>query len=217
MTTGRRQFGMTLVEMLMALTVVLILISSLMRLGQYVKERSSVQLTRSALAVIDTAIQQYYDDFNETFPFSTDRLPLSPNEDGVSEPYLITHLKDDLGAAAGITVVVNATALLERDGNNNEQPFGSSAALYWFLYRAPKSRTIIDAVTPSLIAVKHPQESQQALKATVGGVVYDLPRFVDAWGLSLRYEYAPKAHTFPKVTSAGPDRLFGTDDDIENK
>ena len=193
--------------MLVALALVLILISSVMRLGQYVKTRASVQLTRSALAVIDTALQQYYSDFNETFPFSTDL-----DNDGDSDVFAKTTLETLW------TATINATDLMEKDGNAVNQSFGSSIGLYWYLYHLPNSRAIIDAITPSLIAIKHPQETQQKLTATTaGGTVYDLPRFVDAWGMSLRYEYVPLADTFPKVTSAGPDRVFGTDDDIESQ
>jgi len=206
MGKGRRQFGFTLVEMLVALALVLILISSVMRLGQYIKTRASVQLTRSALAVIDTALQQYYSDFNGTFPFSTDL-----DNDGNSDVFVKTTLETLLAAT------INAENLLEKDGNAVGQSFASSVGLYWYLYRLPNSRAIIDAITPSLIAIKHPQETQQKLTATIGGTVYDLPRFVDTWGMSLRYEYVPKADTFPKVTSAGPDRVFGTDDDIESQ
>ena len=215
--------GFTLVELLVTLAVVLILISAVSRMGQYVRTRSSIQLTQSALAVIETALQQYYDDFGNKFPFSTDTFPLPTvadpaGGDGVSDPYRLSpELRNDLGAALGITVVVNAVDLLEKDGKGFDQPFASSAGLFWFLYRSANSRQIIDAVTSSLVAVKHPQETQQKLTATVGGVVYDLPRFIDPWGMSLRYAYAPKADTFPKVLSAGPDKVFGTPDDIENK
>jgi hypothetical protein len=45
----------------------------------------------------------------------------------------------------------------------------------------------------------------------------DLVRFIDPWGTSLWYLYDPAADTFPKVLSAGPDKTFGTPDDIENK
>ena len=82
------------------------------------------------------------------------------------------------------------------------------------MHRSPNSRSIAEAVTPSLVAVKHPQETQQKLTATVGGTAYDLPRFIDPWGMSLRYTYVPSADTFPKVMSAGPDKEFGTADDI---
>jgi hypothetical protein len=47
-----------------------------------------------------------------------------------------------------------------------------------------------------------------------GAVNRNLARFIDPWGMSLRYTYVPAADTFPKVTSAGPDKEFGTADDI---
>lgn len=215
MNDFRRQSGFTLVELLVTLTVILILISAATRLGQYVRTRASSQLAQGSLAVIETALQQYYDDFGK-FPFSTDTLPLptaaNPDGgDGVSDDYFKVNLESDLGGT------INAVALLEKDGRGIGQSFASGAGLFWFLYRVPNSRSIINAMTSSLVAVKHPQETQQKLTATVGGVVQDLPRFVDPWGMSLRYAYAPKADSFPQVLSAGPDKIFGTSDDIENK
>jgi type II secretory pathway pseudopilin PulG len=44
-----------------ALAVVLILISATVRLGSYVKTRSSIQLAQSALGVLETALQMYYE------------------------------------------------------------------------------------------------------------------------------------------------------------
>ena len=189
---------MTLAELLVTLAVVLILISAAVRMGQYVKTRSSIQLTQSALAVIDTAMEQYYADFG-AFPFDS------------WETYSINDLKSDIGATG-----INAVELTEKDGNNNNQSFASSAGLFWFLHRVPNSRSIVEAVTLSLISAKHPQETGQHLTATIDGVPYDLPRFVDPWGMSLRYIYQD-GYAFPRVISAGPDKIFDTPDDIENK
>lgn len=196
---------MSLVEMLVALAVVLILISASLRVGRYIRIRSSIQLTKSALAVIDAALEQYYSDLG-MFPFGTDL-----DDDGVSDPFLMVHLQGLLNGT------VNAADLLEKDGSNIEQSFASSAGLYWFLHRSTNSRSIIEAITPSLVEVRHPQEARQELTVVSGGVTYDLPRFVDPWGMSLRYRYVPTVGVFPRITSAGPDRIFGTPDDIENK
>jgi len=197
------------VELLVTLAVVVILISAAARLGGYVRTRAAVQLTESALAVIDTALEQYYADFGK-FPFGTDTVPAGG--DGISDPYLRNHLEADLDG-----MVNPVLPLTEKDGQNADQSFASSAGLFWFLHRAPNSRSIIDALTPSLVTAKYPQTQQHLTVTVVGGVTYDLPRFVDPWGMSLRYEYAPKADVFPRVISAGPDKIFDSPDDIENK
>jgi len=42
-------------------------------------------------------------------------------------------------------------------------------------------------------------------------------RFYDPWGTPLDYVYVAGVDTFPKLTSAGPDKQFGTTDDITSK
>lgn len=192
----------------MTLAVVLILISTTLRLGQYVKVRGQIQLTQSMLAVIDTALQQYHTDHG-AFPFKTDR-----NNDGVSDVYDTAELAIDIGGT------VNPMAIFEYDGNGDDWPVASNLATFWFLYRSANSRQIIDAITPSLVASNHPAYPDDPTRrpvATIGSTDYDLPRFVDAWGMSVRYQYVPTADSFPQVISAGPDKVFGTPDDIENK
>lgn len=44
-----------------------------------------------------------------------------------------------------------------------------------------------------------------------------MARFYDPWGTPLNYMYAPGIDTFPELISAGPDRRFGTADDIRSK
>ncbi len=66
----------------------------------------------------------------------------------------------------------------------------------------------------------------------IDGREYSLIRIVDPWGTTLRYDYysneteepdltfsrrGQTIRNFPLITSAGPDREFGTDDDITNR
>ena len=43
-----------------------------------------------------------------------------------------------------------------------------------------------------------------------------LIRLIDPWGTAFRYEYAPATMSFPRITSAGPDRQFDTTDDLRS-
>ncbi len=42
------------------------------------------------------------------------------------------------------------------------------------------------------------------------------PELYDPWGTALDYRYAA-GENFPRMTSAGPDKIFGTTDDMSNK
>jgi type II secretory pathway pseudopilin PulG len=60
------------------------------------------------------------------------------------------------------------------------------------LYSIPNSRKILEKIGDSQAAISDP------------------------WGMPLDYRYAP-GDNFPELISAGPDRKFGTADDITNR
>jgi prepilin-type N-terminal cleavage/methylation domain-containing protein len=80
-----------------------------------------------------------------------------------------------------------------------------SEYLYGELYSIPGSRKILGKVSGSLI--KHDVDT---------GIVPPIPEIYDPWGTPLDYRYAP-GDNFPELISAGPDRIFGNNDDITNR
>jgi prepilin-type N-terminal cleavage/methylation domain-containing protein len=85
----------------------------------------------------------------------------------------------------------------------NQLPYLShSAALYGQLHSTPSSRKILEKVSDSLI-----QNNPDAV---------DMPQIHDPWGTVLDYRYVP-GDNFPELVSAGPDKIFGTADDISSK
>ena len=72
-------------------------------------------------------------------------------------------------------------------------------------------------------------DSEREIEISVdGGTTFkSFFRVIDAWGTTLRYDYYDELEvplvavagkkTFPVITSAGPDKKFGTPDDISNK
>ncbi len=207
---------MTLTEVLVALVVVLILISATFRLGRYVTTRSQVQLTQSMLGVIETALEQYYSDVG-AFPFySPDSPDNRPNV--YLEDDLEVHISD---ANFGVDVaVVSGNLDNELDGRDMPISGASSAGLYYFLDRHPNSRGMVGAISNMLITNRDANDTPLMIfiageQRDIAGEQRDLVRFVDPWGTSLWYRYAD-GWAFPQVISAGPDRVFGTDDDIKN-
>ena len=72
------------------------------------------------------------------------------------------------------------------------------------LRSVPDSRKVLDQLNPSLV------KSQTGLA--------DVPELRDPWGTVLDYVYDRDAgDNFPELISAGPDRQFGTGDDISSK
>lgn len=85
----------------------------------------------------------------------------------------------------------------------NQPPYLThSAALYGQLYSTPSSRTILERISDSLI------------RSNPGAV--DMLQIHDPWGTVLDYRYVPGSN-FPELVSAGPDRIFGTADDMSNR
>ncbi|RKY07207.1 MAG: hypothetical protein DRP56_06125 [Planctomycetota bacterium] len=209
MRCKRRQSGMSLMELLVALAVILILIGTLIGVGSHVKTRANLDLTRAMLETLSTALAKYHSDFGD-FPFDTD-----VDGDGdldVLDIYLQSHLEADLG---GTVSPVNS--LQEKDGNGDWISTASSAALFYFLDKNPSSQTIAAAVPNSLITNK--DDSGAAIQFTFTAPpnnMIDLPRYIDPWKISIRYEYLTGT-AFPVLTSAGPDKVFDTPDDITSK
>lgn len=190
---------MTLLEVVITLATILVLISALLGVGRYIKTRANIDLTESMLEVLSSALEQYYQDqAPNAFPFITEK---DFTGDGVVDPYDLSHLEYDLGGAV-------AGFFLDEDA--------SSAALFYFLNQYPSSRAIASAVSDTLITNKYVSGSDITFTFTLSGITIDLPWYIDPWGMSIRYVYLPGT-AFPTLTSAGPDRVFDTPDDITNK
>jgi prepilin-type N-terminal cleavage/methylation domain-containing protein len=204
MRTGVGQSAFSLVELIVVLAVILILAGTLLGVGKYLMVRANADLTASELEVIATALQQYYDDFGK-FPFFTMDNTGAYVTDADGSGFLL----DEYMNIVGYTVFQGDIPVPA-----NDLGFDSSAALFYFLDKNPNSRKIVEALTDSLISSK--DTSGQSIQITLAaGQTIDLPRFIDPWGTSIRYEYIDGT-AFPKLTSAGPDMTFGTPDDIVN-
>jgi type II secretory pathway pseudopilin PulG len=214
MRTERQQSAMTLVEILVVLAVILIMIGALGGAGIHLKKQSEIRLTEGALGVLVMAIEQYYTDANPNiFPFQTYDLDLPL--DGIAHEYTEASLEADIMTylSATAVTVVNPPA-------EHSDPYASSEALYYFLSRSPNAAAIMSTLMDRVISNKAANGAVLQVEITVAGVTttYDLIRFVDAWGMPIRYEYDPAIDQFPILTSAGPDKRFDTaSDNITNQ
>lgn len=190
----------TLIEVLVSLTIILILAGALVGTGKYLRTRAERQLTQSAIEVICTALEQYYDQ-TTAFPVADVNFGWT----GCTTQYTCV---PNLGTVIGGTTE-------ERQKNGVSFSNASSAALFYYLDHNKNCRQIIDAISERLITNKDAQTGSP-LKVSIGAETVDLPRFIDAWGTSLRYEYMD-GYSFPKITSAGPDKKFDTKDDLSSQ
>jgi len=221
---GRRiKTGFTLIEMLIVIAVVAILISMVIAVASRIDNRARQQLTEGTLAILNAALEQFsdygyrykdsaYDDFD--FPLDCNNFTQPPTD------RLETTLEDALEAS-----VVTINPLGFHDPN-----YSGSEALYFFLSQVPACRKTIGQIDSSLITNKDADGEELILTIDFGsgGEGHPLLRFIDPWGKTLWYDYYDEwepdpdirkesRRNFPLITSAGPDGIFGNDDDITNR
>jgi prepilin-type N-terminal cleavage/methylation domain-containing protein len=157
MANSRKNSGVTLVEMLVVLGIILVLSGVVVTVTLRVDTQSKENALRNAFALVGSALREYYDAKGQ-FPPQAERNP------------------------------ANALAHIQ--------------SMYQELRAVPASREVLDKLGPGVVRSE-------------GGVA-DLRSMSDPWGTVLDYVYVPN-NTFPELISAGPDRQFGTGDDMSNK
>jgi len=222
---GRRiKTGFTLIEMLIVIAVVAILISMVIAVASRIDNRARQQLTEGTLAILNAALEQFsdygyrykdaaYDDFD--FPLDCNNFTQPPTD------RLETTLEYALGLNPDDVLITNGT---------HDPNYSGSEALYFFLSQVPACRKTIGQINSSLITDKDADGKELILTIDFGsgGKDYPLLRFIDPWGKTLWYDYYDEwepdpdirkesRKNFPLITSAGPDGIFGNDDDITNR
>ncbi len=157
MTKAKRQSGLSLVEMLVVVAIIMVVaglaVMMTARMSRQAKERDLA----SAFAMFKSALQEYREETGE--------YPPQPELDFTEAA---THMR----------------------------------FLYERLMAEPASRQVL-----SHLANFPTQGDQTSL---------DLAEVRDPWGTVLDYRYGPD-DDFPELISAGPDREFGTEDDINSR
>jgi prepilin-type N-terminal cleavage/methylation domain-containing protein len=157
MANSRNNSGVTLVEMLVVLGIILVLSGLVVTLTLRVDTQSKENALRNAFTLVGSALREYYEAKGQ-FPPQAERNPANA----------LTHIE----------------------------------SMYQELRLVPAARQVLDKLSPGVVKSE-------------GGVA-DLRSMSDPWGTVMDYVYLPD-DTFPELISAGPDRLFGTGDDMSNK
>jgi prepilin-type N-terminal cleavage/methylation domain-containing protein len=224
MRSNRYKVGLTLVEMLVVLAIIAILVSMTIAVAGRIRNQSKEQLTKSTLALLNTALTQFQDygyKYKDSSGYGSDTerdfylgliFPLDCNS--FSQDQLITELKKTLDLAAD--PIFNFTC----DPN-----YSGSEVLYFFLSQVPECQETLGKIDKSLVTNKN--SNNQGITITVDNQSYPLLRIIDPWGTPLRYDYynelgnlterVESKRTFPVITSAGPDKKFDTIDDINSR
>ncbi len=211
------QSGFTLMELLVVAAIVVVLASALVGVGRRLLTGAQDKLARSTLEIVATAVEQYHSELNR-FPMEYLNSGSRSVTPAFSQAELIAYLNDDLGLTRMVparTVSILPTGSLHND-------YAVSECLYYFLNRSQTSRRIIDTISDSQkTAIDLTRTDRQARRAEYTDasgqpVTIPLIRLIDPWNIPLRYEFTPGMMSFPRITSAGPDRQFDTTDDLRS-
>jgi prepilin-type N-terminal cleavage/methylation domain-containing protein len=208
MKSCKRKTGVTLVEILIVVAIIAILVTMVIGIATRVDTQGKEQLTKNTIALLDAALGEFgdygyrYSDSN----YADFKFPLDCNNFNTSD------FETKLGWTVG--------GLGTHDVN-----YSGSEALYFFLSRVPDCRQTLDKIDKSLITNKGSNGADMTI--TIDGKGYPLLRIIDPWRETLRYDYynekgsptekKESKKTFPVITSAGPDKEFGSADDITSR
>jgi prepilin-type N-terminal cleavage/methylation domain-containing protein len=219
MKRRQNKTGVTLVEILVVVAIIAILVTMVIGIAARIDTQGKERLTENTIALLTAALGQFgdygysYSDSNYAdfkFPLDCNNFPQNDLEGA---------LKDALGTTTtpAITPV-----------GAHEPNYSGSEALYFFLSRVPDCRETLGKIDKSLITNKGSNGADMTI--TIDSKGYPLLRIIDPWGKTLRYSYydngkegstsepprnSPRA--FPVIISAGPDKEFGSADDIANR
>lgn len=158
MKSRKNKLGVTLIEIVVVVGIIVLLVSTIIGISSRVDERTKEKSLKDIFSLLESALQEYQE--------YTGKFPEQQIRDFTNVP-------------------------------------AHSEYLYKELNSIPTSRKILEKISPSLIKNK--------LGAADSG-----PEIYDPWDTPFDYRYTT-GNNFPELISAGPDRKFGTSDDITSK
>ena len=222
--------GFTIVEMIIVVAVIAILTTMVIGIATRIDSQSKERLMRETFELLDVALEEFAEygyEYNHLDYAGLD-FPIDCND--FSQGNLQTALEDVLGLNSGDVSIT---------GGDHEDEYSGSEAMYFLLSRIPSCRATLDkihrpdkgGIVKSLITNKDTRGGD--LQIEVDDRDYPLLRVIDPWGRTLRYDYYEEQEppltasdiedmqdskrSFPLITSAGPDGIFGNSDDITNR
>jgi type II secretion system protein G len=214
MTTCERQAGFTLIEVIVVLAVMGLLLGAAMPLAGAVVQANRRQEAQDELARLAEALDAYYFE-RAAFPASlqaTDFLGVflqpGPGDTVVFDPFGAgqTYVYTVNGAAGTATVHSRGEDGVDNGANQEEHVVRVFAAVPGARRTRQRLRVVVEVLANHIESGGSVTGTWPQLRAAMGlGASYD----TDGFGTTLRWTAA--THT---LESAGPDRVFGTADDL---
>jgi prepilin-type N-terminal cleavage/methylation domain-containing protein len=226
MDDSRYHRGLTLIEMLVVVGIIAILLATIIVVTRRVEGQSQENMLANTFAILESALGQFYDyEFRYPSPYAEFRFPLDCSD------FSLLTLQTTLAGATGATTVLitNHDEAAEADPARKLEylQYSGCEVMYFFLSQVPEARQALSGISSALVTNKNMYGND--IQIVVNGRLPEpLLRVVDPWGTTLRYDYYDERlpsvagwlrtrRSFPVLVSAGPDRQFGTADDISSK
>jgi len=210
MKLNTSQPGVTIIELLVAISIIAILAAGLFTVGKHVNTQAKEKLAKCTIETLVAALEEFHEYGYNSYSFP-------PDCNGFTKQELAAELKKFVGTSGTPAISGQFDA---------DKTYAGSSALYFCLNRIPPSKKVLDSIDTSLLSNKDINNGD--LKITIGAQTYPLIRIVDPWGRALHYDYYDETElnlkkrekterNFPLIISAGPDKKLGTKDDITSE
>ena len=191
----RRGGGFSLIELLVVIAIIVIVIAGMVTVGAHVRTKAQIQTTETTIGLLVSALT-LYEDSEGGYPDVTYPGDLYPPGDVT----IGTH---------GDFIWDDAEDLTATEQGDRIDALASIEGLYYWLDQVPDCREILANLPETATA------NDDGDAVFVDGRTKSLIEVNDAWGGPIWYEPGVSGSgNFPVLTSAGPDGVFGTADDI---
>jgi len=210
-----KQKGFSLIELLVVIAIIMILITAMAKVGGYVRTNAQIKTTKNTITLLCSALQQY----KEYYPDEPDPFPTEPYAEaaGGGYPYDFVNFEDCFPSTATLNNTTSHNiagkawedfdSLQEIDQNELIAARASIKVLYWHMDDVSPSQAILNSLPESA------KINEFGDYVDYSGEQKTLIEVIDAWHRPIRYRTNGPGN-FPTLTSAGPDGVFDSADDI---
>lgn len=200
--------GVTLVEVLVVLAIIIILASMILKLASRFEDRAGERKTRAAISVIDAALHEFGEfKYNYAQTYDPYEYPIDCTD------FTANEVQNELNLATDSIYVINAGVY--------DTEYSGCSVMYFLLDQVPGCSEILENIDSELVTDEDVDGNPMEIE--VDGRTYPYYRVVDAWGKTLRYDYYDETEgndqqrfeerrNFPEVRSAGKNGVFEPDD-----
>jgi len=214
----------TLIEMLIVVSIIAVLATIVISTASHLDTQGKISRTQNTIALLNTALSEFrdygftYDAVNANGQYAHLKFPIDCNEHTIfNKSTTETVLRDAIPDITAVVITPNA-------GLTYDNYWSSTIAMYFLLSKVPQCRQILEKLDPRAVVSCGKIDIAQSGVTTSHPLIY----IVDAWGKPLGYKYynftsgtttidLRTVKTFPVITSAGPDRIFDTADDVRSR